>query len=178
MKHYTLPTFLMLLLASLARPAVAVDGVSLELGHGDKTNMGRVGLQWDWQKRWQLSQNLIVSGYWDTSLGYWRGDSNTPGARNLYDLGITPVLRLSRGTPTGWYAEAGIGAHLISETQINDRRRFSTAFQFGDHIGAGLRFGQRGEYDLGYRFQHLSNADIKKPNDGINFSQIRLAYHF
>ena len=79
-------------------------------------------------------------------------------------------LHQSRGNPTGWYAEAGIGAHLLSETQINDHRRFSTAFQFGDHVGVGLRFGQRGEYDLGYRFQHLSNADIKKANDGINFS--------
>ena len=34
------------------------------------------------------------------------------------------------------------------------------------------------KYDLGYRFQHLSNADIKKPNDGINFNQIRFSYHF
>jgi lipid A 3-O-deacylase len=169
---------LLFMLAGLAAPASAVDGVSLELGHGDRTSMGRVGVQWDWNQRWQLSQNLVASGYWDASLGYWRGDSSTAGARDIYDLGITPVVRLSRGNPTGWYAEAGIGAHLLSETQINDHRRFSTAFQFGDHVGVGLRFGQRGEYDLGYRFQHLSNADIKKPNDGINFDQIRFSYHF
>ena len=52
----------------------------------------------------------------------------------------------------------------------------STAFQFGNHIGVGYRFGAKGSYDLGYRFQHLSNASIKRPNAGINFNQVRLQY--
>jgi hypothetical protein len=53
-----------------------------------------------------------------------------------------------------------------------------SAFQFGDHLGAGLVFGGHGQFDLGYRFLHLSNADIKRPNNGINFQQVRFAYHF
>ena len=167
-----------LLLVCTALPAHAVDSVSLELGAGNHTDMGRVGLQWNWNKKWPVGDAWAVSGYWDASLGYWRGDSSVSGARDLYDLGFTPVFRLSQNKPTGWYAEAGIGVHLLSETRINDRRQFGTAFQFGDHIAAGYRFGARGEYDLGYRFQHLSNADIKKPNNGINFNQIRFAYHF
>lgn len=52
------------------------------------------------------------------------------------------------------------------------------AFQFGDHLGVGMIFGDRGQFDLGYRFQHVSNADIKKPNSGINIQQIRFAYLF
>ncbi|HUW29793.1 MAG TPA: acyloxyacyl hydrolase [Sulfuriferula sp.] len=167
-----------LLLLCAALPAHAVDSVSLELGTGDNTDMGRVGLQWDWNKKLPVGAAWMLSGYWDASLGYWQGDSSVSGARDIYDIGFTPVFRLSQNKPTGWYAEAAVGVHLLSRTQINDRRRFGTAFQFGDHIGMGYKFGERGEYDLGYRLQHLSNADIKKPNDGINFNQIRFSYHF
>jgi hypothetical protein len=65
----------------------------------------------------------------------------------------------------------------LSHTQIGDKR-LSTAFQFGDHLGFGYRFGARSAFDLGYRYQHLSNGSIKRPNPGINFHQVRLQYHF
>jgi hypothetical protein len=32
--------------------------------------------------------------------------------------------------------------------------------------------------DLGYRYQHLSNAGLGDSNPGINFHLVRLAYHF
>lgn len=51
-------------------------------------------------------------------------------------------------------------------------------FQFGDHLGLAYRFGEKGALDASYRFQHLSNAGIKEPNNGIDFHQIRLQYHF
>jgi lipid A 3-O-deacylase len=76
------------------------------------------------------------------------------------------------------YVEGAIGFHLISPVRLEESRGFSTAFQFGDHIGAGARFGEHGRYDLGLRFQHLSNAGIKKPNNGINFTQLRFQVHF
>ena len=42
----------------------------------------------------------------------------------------------------------------------------------------GYRFGAKGAFDLSYRYQHLSNGGIKHPNNGVNFNQIRLQYHF
>jgi len=66
---------------------------------------------------------------------------------------------------------------LISNSSIGDTR-MSTAFQFGSHIGFGYRFGVTNSFDIGYRFQHLSNAGIKHPNSGINFHQIRLQHNF
>src|SRR5437762_2379563 len=57
-------------------------------------------------------------------------------------------------------------------------RAFSTNFQYGDHIGVGARFGERYRYDLSLRLQHLSNGGLAHPNPGINFLQMRLAYHF
>jgi lipid A 3-O-deacylase len=154
-----------------APAAMAVDGIAIEGGGGDGTDMGRIAIQWDWNQRW------FLGGYWDLGLGYWRADALPGQNEEIVEIGFTPVFRLQRNSLDGPYAELGIGAHLLSRTQIGDRR-FSTKFQFGDHIGFGYRFGAKREWDLGYRFQHLSNASIKKPNDGINFHQVRLQYHF
>ena len=45
----------------------------------------------------------------------------------------------------------------------------STSFEFGSHVGAGVRLGARGETRFGVALQHLSNAGIKEPNSGVNF---------
>ena len=65
------------------------------------------------------------------------------------------------------------GLHIVSGTHLQDNVSLSTRFQFGDHIGVGVR---RGHYDLGLRLQHLSNAGLRNPNPGINFVQLRVAY--
>ena len=36
---------------------------------------------------------------------------------------------------------------------------------------SACRFGDKAAFDLAYRYQHLSNAGIKKPNHGINFNR-------
>ncbi len=169
---------LALLLAVASTTASAVDGIAVEGGHGDGTDMGRVAIQWDWSRRWLEGSEWHLGGYWDLGAGYWRWKDALPTQNDeIFDLGLTPVLRLQRNDLKGLYGEVGIGFHLLSETTIGSKR-FSTAFQFGDHLGFGYRFGAKGAYDVGYRYQHLSNAGIKKPNNGINFHQIRLQYHF
>jgi len=162
---------------SLVVPAGAVDGIAVEAGNGDGTDRGRLALQWDWGKRWFQGREWHLGGYWDLGAGYWRRDA-LPGQNDeIFEIGLTPVFRVQRNALTGPYAELAVGFHVLSRTTIGDRR-FSTLFQFGDHLGLGYRFGTKGAYELGYRYQHLSNADIKKPNNGIDFHQVRLQYHF
>ena len=158
-------------------PARAVDGVSIEAGSGDGADMARVGVQWDWKSRWFQGQNWHLGGYWDLALGQWHRSSPPGYNENITEIGLTPVFRWQRNDLQGLYLEAAVGFHLLSRTSLGDRR-FSTAFQFGDHLGAGFRFGAKGEFELGYRFQHLSNGSIKRPNDGINFNQVRFQYRF
>ncbi len=160
--------------------ALAVDSASVEYGNGDATDMTRVGLSWNWDKQWFTEGDWLVAGYWEASLGSWRGRSTSGNNQTVTDVGITPVFRLQQKNPGAFapYAEAAIGFHLITPTFIYANRNFGSAFQFGDHIGVGTRFGDRRQFDLGYRFQHLSNGGFKKPNQGINFNQIRFAYHF
>ena len=160
-----------------ASPAMAVDGIALEAGSGDGADMGRIALQWDWNKRLYQGAGWNVGGYWDLGLGYWH-KGGLPGRNSdLTEIGLTPVMRLQKDGLEGPYGELGLGAHLQSNTTIGDKS-MSTMLQFGSHIGVGYRFGVKRAYDLSFRYQHLSNASIKKPNDGINFSQIRLQYHF
>ena len=60
------------------------------------------------------------------------------------------------------YVEAGIGAALFESTE-HEEHDLSTAFQFEDRIGFGLRFAGQ---EIGVRAIHYSNAGIKNPNDG------------
>ena len=140
--------------------------------------MGRVGLQWKWNKQWFKRDQWHIGGYWDLSLGHWRRDEVWAGQNdNITELGLTPTLRLQQNDGHGMYVEAGVGAHLLSRTSLGPKR-FSTAFQFGEHVGIGYRFGDKGAIDLSLRYQHLSNAGIKHPNSGINFGQVRLQYWY
>jgi lipid A 3-O-deacylase len=167
-----------LLAALSSAPALALDGLAIELGRGEGVDRARVGLQWDWNRQLLKFSDWHLGGYWDASLAQWHDGEVRPGQNDsITDLGFTPVFRVQANSLTGPYFEAGIGLHLLSHTQIGDKR-LSTAFQFGDHLGFGYRFGAKSAFDVGYLFQHHSNASIKRPNPGINFHQVRLQYHF
>jgi len=153
--------------------AHAIDGMSVEAGSGtNSVDLWRIGAQWNWQKQWLRGPEWHVGGYWDAQIGQWHG------ASHITDLSLTPTFRLERNTGYGAYLEGAIGFHYLSGKNISASKQFSTNFQFGDHIGAGYCFGDKGQYDLGLRLQHLSNAGIKHPNPGINFAILRFQYNF
>jgi len=157
------------LLFFLVEPARAVDGIAIEAGHGDdSTALIRLSLADYWRKRdRQPSSHWRLAGYWEFTAGLW---DNTE--ESVAELAATPVFRFERGKA---YLEAAVGFHLVS-THISAHRTFSTAFQFGDHVGAGFRFGPGNRYDIGMRIQHLSNGGVRSPNPGINFFAMRLQY--
>jgi hypothetical protein len=158
----------------LSFPAWSVDGASLELGHGERDlNILRGGLQWNWNRKWLAAGGWHLDGYWDLAAGIWWN-----ARKDIYDFSLTPTFRYQRAAGGSPYVEAAIGFHLISTIHVADNRDFSSRFQFGDHLGAGFRFGERNRWDLGVRLQHLSNAGIRNPNPGINFLQLRLQRHF
>ena len=156
-----------------------VDSASFEVGTGSKVQMVRFAAQSDWSQRWFDSNGTHLSGYWDANLAQWRGNAyqNKPGQKqNITVIGLTPVFRFERADKKGWYGEGGIGVSLFSELYNNDSNRLSTAFQFGDHIGAGYVFDNK--WELGMKIQHYSNGGFKKPNSGVNWFVVKAAYHF
>ena len=83
------------------------------------------------------------------------------------------------GTGMTPYLEGSVlGLHLISRAFAYDSRKFGSAFQFGHFLGFGVNFGERRDFGIGFRFQHLSNAGIVRPNQGVNFKQLHFAYNF
>lgn len=189
-KLFLLPVFFVLpALFLFAAPAHAVDGLYAEYGRADvsvisypaQARLKRIGAMWHWQRSWLDDGDWHLTGFWDLSLAQWQGEK--PGANNqtVTDLGIMPVFRYTPRNQHGAapYVEAGLlGLHLISPTYLYGGRRFSTAFQFGHILGLGIRLGARHQLEIGCRFQHESNADIKKPNDGMDFAIIHIAYWF
>jgi lipid A 3-O-deacylase len=161
-------------------PALAIDGFAVELGRstGDNVNSAGLAATWDWSRPLLQFSDWQLGGYWEASLAQWHEDHVAPGENdNVTDIGFTPVFRVQPNSKVGLYVEAGVGAHLQSATRIGSKN-MSTAFQFGDHLGFGYRFGAKRAFDVNYRFQHHSNASIKTPNPGINFHEVRLQYHF
>lgn len=137
------------------------------------------GANWDWD--WQHPTGWGTwSGYWEASFGRWsteRLDGSTSHDW-VTQIGITPVLRLSPSGGEGWFVEGGIGANLLLPVFRAKDKRFSTVFNFGDHLAVGRRFGERGDHEVALRVQHFSNGGIKKPNPGEDFLQLRYTRRF
>ncbi len=155
---------------------IVPDSVSLEYGTGNVTRLVRAGVQWDWNAAWFDSNGTHLGGYWDLTLAQWEArkwDNITGNERNLADIGITPVFRFENDSKEGFYGEAAVGANLLSHLYDNNHRDFSTAFQFGDHIGFGY---ETKRWSVGIKLQHFSNGSIKHPNPGANFAVFGVDY--
>ena len=171
----------LLLCLPFATAAWAADAVSVEAGYGYHTDMARLSWSRAWDARWFADSAWFLSGYWDAGIGRWMPHNAAGGNHDVTDLGFTPVWRLRpSGTlaPISPFLEAAVGVHYISDHQIYTGRDMSTHFQFGDHVGAGVSFGDHHDWDLMARLQHLSNAGLQNPNPGINFYQIRLSHWY
>ncbi|HTP47418.1 MAG TPA: acyloxyacyl hydrolase [Casimicrobiaceae bacterium] len=126
-----------------------------------------------------LSEQWSWALAWAADMSYWWARNHENSASSLSEVGLTPVVALRRAPAAGasYYVEAGIGVHLLSHTRI-DERQLSTAFQFGELVGTGVNFGDRGQYGVGIRIQHISNGRIKEPNCGVTFGEMRFSYRW
>jgi hypothetical protein len=116
--------------------------------------------------RWWVPTLVELGG------GIWRVP-DLAGTTQRFDLHATPVWRADFERT---YVEGGIGLYLLSHTINNDVTHISTSFEFGSHVGAGLRIGARHETRVSIALQHLSNAGIKEPNGGVNFVLVSASF--
>lgn len=118
--------------------------------------------------------------YGALEYGTWYVQHQAEGKRRFFgQVGLSPALRYTFGDgDRRLFVEAGVGLFVIVPRFNTGDHRFSTAFNFGDHVGMGVRFGEAQSQEVVLRVQHFSNGGIKNPNPGINFLQLRYAYHF
>jgi lipid A 3-O-deacylase len=177
-----LATLTLALLGAALQIAAADEPPSLQVfvqaGMAEDAHAVVVGVTqpWSWQREFASGR---ASGYWEASFGRWSSEFDDGRRSNTWvtQVGVTPVLRWQ---PRTWgergFVEAGIGANLLLPVYRSGDKRFSTAFNFGDHIAMGWRFGARRRHELALRLQHFSNAGIRHPNPGEDFVQLRWAW--
>lgn len=116
------------------------------------------GKPWWWPQQVQLGATI------------WRVP-DLGGITRRVDVNATPIWRSERGRG---YFEGGLGLYVLSATINNDTNRLPSSVQFGSHLGAGIRVGERGS--IGVAVQHISNAGLKQPNGGINFYLVTASF--
>ena len=116
---------------------------------------------------------------WNFYFGGWDGDARE-GQRKYYaQIGVVPMFRYHFDDGSSpWFMEGGIGASYMHKTYQVGGKRFSTRWNFSDHLGVGRVFGAQHEQELGLYVKHVSNAGLKKPNPGETFLELRYAHAF
>lgn len=174
------------LLAGLASLAVAghtaelrpewVYGQVASARHGTYSATLGVAWPWDWRTEFLGGE---VTGQTEAYISHWSARAVGGGRQALTQLGLVPVLRLRFGEGRSpWFLEAGIGVTWLDKIYRTPVKQLSTAGNFHDMLGIGRSFGANRDRELSLRYVHFSNADIKKPNPGLDFVQLRYAVKF
>ncbi len=97
-----------------------------------------------------------------------------------FELGVTPMLKLSCLLFPGVLAYVEGGAGLITESI--DSPALAHAFNFTPQMGGGFDFAltRQMAFSVAYRFRHSSNAGLyhENPAFNVNFFQAGLAYYY
>jgi len=174
----SMATVLSLSLA-LAPATSRCESVAVEIGSGEDVHIQSLDLDFDWCKACRLAAPEHTSLALEFAAQAMQAHRAHEANGNLLALGAMPLLRYGWPSRDGAvFVEDGVGIRLVSHTRLYDERQLSTAFQFGELLGIGLRFCPRNACEAGIRLEHMSNADIKKPNDGVTFAALRVAVHW
>jgi len=131
---------------------------SAELGTTvDGSCTGRLVGSWWLPETLKIGKGGIGSARLELDLGVLDSRDTT------FDAGIQPVLRYSRTSDITPYLDLGAGIHFLSRSNIRGRQ-MGASFQFSVLAGTGISFHDK--WEIGYRFLHISNADIHDNNDG------------
>jgi lipid A 3-O-deacylase len=156
----------------------AADGVFAEIGLAPSGSYSvTAGALWSWKWRGSLG-NTEATAVTEVFLSGW--DSHGAAQRQtLTQLGVLPLLRLRLDHGRSpWFLEGGIGISVMDNLYRNHGKQFSTRFNFVDVFGIGRSIGADRRREVSLRLAHVSNADIRQPNPGENFLQLRYAAMF
>jgi hypothetical protein len=119
-----------------------------------------------WQK--QLADGIVVYSRIDAGVGYLR---TAPQDANWVAVGADVVVSFADGWVT---LDGGFRPGWLGESRFGEDD-FGGSLQFWSHAGLTVQLGR---LSLGYRFQHISNADIYDENDGIDLHMVGVGVVF
>lgn len=164
-------------LALAASSTARAEGPDLVLKFGEASgNYERIGVGLRFGPLWTDSWGgFRLALHPELELSRMRHTGRT-GPDRLDQGGVLGLLRAHYGEGrVRPYGELGLGASLFSRDTLGGKE-FSTHFQFSQHVGLGVDVG--GAWSVGWQYSHYSNADIERPNDGIDFHQIIASVRF
>lgn len=171
---------LALLASGVPLPASAAEAegpeIALLVGEGG-SDYERLGLSLRFGPLWSTDW-----GNWNASLrpelelSHFRHTGPADGPDSLNQGGAIGRFHLHYGNGR-WrpFAEAGLGVSLFNRERLGSKD-FGSRFQFSQHLAVGVELSKRGY--AGLQYSHYSNADIEKPNDGMDLHQIVIGAHF
>lgn len=119
--------------------------------------------------RWEKSALLQITTAVELSLGYLGADGT-----DAFVGGVGPVLRGSwTGLPL--FIDVGAKATYISQSHFG-LVNYGGKAQFVSHFEVGVELGRN--WELAYRYQHMSNARVYQPNPGLNLHVLAVQYRF
>jgi hypothetical protein len=132
-------------------------------------NEAEVFLDWNLPWRWDLGRNIWLQTRVDSSAG-WLGESG--GNAAIFNLG--PGLRLGhKHFPLSF--ELGADLTLLTQTRFATKD-FDSVVEFTTYAGLSADLGAHVRF--GYRYQHMSNANLSDNNPGLNLHMFSLSYVF
>ncbi len=148
---------------------------SADAGSDNSIKHVRFAVGADWQEPIYEAQSWEVTGRLEGSLHHWSSTKNKPQNKSGYIVGLTPVFHYQPKhlayTP---FIEMGTGPHLLNNITIEDDYK-STQLQFGSILGFGIKHRN---FEISYRYLHISNANIELPNPGTDFHNLHIGYRF
>jgi len=151
--------------------------LSTDIGSDNTMQNARFALGVNWQDPIYESGRFSINGRWEVSGDLWYSSDLTTQNTTGWMIGLSPIFNYnwkmtSKLTP---YIETGSGIQYLSDSTIENKFK-STQFQFSDILGFGIKIDR--QLEMGYRYLHISNANISLPNPGTDIHNFHIAYKF
>lgn len=170
-------------LGAVAAPAAAQGlrpATAFVQGGVGKYGLGALsaGVAWPWAWRTSLLGGELTART-ELFATAMRAHEAGGGNQSFLQLGLVPMVRYGfDGGRSPWFVEAGIGLSVMDRLYATPERSLSTRWNFSDNFAVGRSFGANGQHEVSLRWQHTSNAGIKKPNPGLDLLMLRYATGF
>lgn len=146
-----------------------LDSVGFDYGVDGDGKFERTRILWLWGLTEKKLGMFNLAPHIELAMG-----QILPSDPNV-NVGITPMLEWQYPINNiTLLAETGLGINWLSKKQHHERI-LSTNMHFGQTLGLGLRWEN---YQASLRYQHISNADTVRPNNGYNFFGFSIKYHY
>jgi len=155
------------LAATTGLAAASTQDPTVSLSTGYIAGVTRGAVSYDFNEH---HFNRYFSVVPEATLGYMRDNATDD---HSWEVNINPQFR-GYVTPN-LYAELGVGIAYFNNPAFASPS-INTRFQFSDIAGVGYKLSSKTA--VGVRFEHFSNADIRKPNPGVQALELIVSKKF